>query len=157
VAFADLAFPTPSGRIELRSEEAARRWGVDPLPAYVPPPGGGPLVLLTPNHKNAIHSQFVTLPVIAALDAGHRIVLSPKDAADRGLEAGDRARVFNARGSLVLPLALEPGLLEGVAVAFNGYGARHGGSVNLLSEGVETDMGFGAAFHDTRVDVEKAP
>ena len=29
VAFASLRFPTPSGRIELLSEEAARRWGVD--------------------------------------------------------------------------------------------------------------------------------
>jgi anaerobic selenocysteine-containing dehydrogenase len=33
VAFADLRFPTPSGKIELLSEEAARRWGVDPLPS----------------------------------------------------------------------------------------------------------------------------
>ncbi len=32
VAFADLRFPTPSGRIEILSEEAARRWGRYPLP-----------------------------------------------------------------------------------------------------------------------------
>jgi anaerobic selenocysteine-containing dehydrogenase len=37
VAFADLVFPTPSGRIELQSEEAARRWGVDALPGFRPP------------------------------------------------------------------------------------------------------------------------
>jgi anaerobic selenocysteine-containing dehydrogenase len=32
VAWSDLRFPTPSGRIELLSEEAAVRWGADPLP-----------------------------------------------------------------------------------------------------------------------------
>ena len=37
VAFADLRFPTPSGRIEIRSEEAKRRWGIDPLPLYREP------------------------------------------------------------------------------------------------------------------------
>ena len=35
VAFADLTFQTPSGRIEFASEEAARLWGVDPVPDYV--------------------------------------------------------------------------------------------------------------------------
>ena len=34
IAFADRRLPTPIGRIELRSDEAARRWGVDPLPSY---------------------------------------------------------------------------------------------------------------------------
>jgi anaerobic selenocysteine-containing dehydrogenase len=37
VAFADLRFPTPSAKIELLSEEAARRWGVDPLPGWKEP------------------------------------------------------------------------------------------------------------------------
>jgi len=37
IAFDDLVFPTPSGRIELFSEEAARRWGVDPLPDWTVP------------------------------------------------------------------------------------------------------------------------
>ena len=68
VAFADLRFPTPSGRIELWSEEASQRWGVAPLPEYREPlesaahaKGRYPLQLLTPNTKNGIHSQFLTL------------------------------------------------------------------------------------------------
>jgi anaerobic selenocysteine-containing dehydrogenase len=35
VAFSDFVFPTPSGKIELVSEEATRRWGVDRVAAYV--------------------------------------------------------------------------------------------------------------------------
>ena len=74
VAFADLRFPTPSGKIELLSEDAVRRWGVDPLPTWKEPvewvrgESRYPLHLLTPNTKNRIHSQFGNLPSIRALD-----------------------------------------------------------------------------------------
>jgi anaerobic selenocysteine-containing dehydrogenase len=37
VAFSDFVFPTPSGKIELYSEEAARCWDVDPVPTYCEP------------------------------------------------------------------------------------------------------------------------
>jgi anaerobic selenocysteine-containing dehydrogenase len=37
VAFEDLLFPTPSGKIELRSQEARERWEVDELPTWVVP------------------------------------------------------------------------------------------------------------------------
>lgn len=162
VAFADLQFPTPSGRIELCSEEAARRWGVDPLPAYAEAQesaasrgGKYPLQLLTPNTKNGIHSQFLNLEVIHQFEAGPALFMGPEDAEVRGLHAGSQARLFNDRGSLVLPMKLDFGIRRGAVVAFNGWGGQDGGSVNLLSEGRETDMGFGAAFHDNLVEVEK--
>lgn len=161
VAFADGRYPTPSGRIELWSAEARARWGVAELPEYRPPvaspgPGRPPLRLLTPNTKNGIHSQFLKVSVIRALDPGPALAMAPEDAAARGLRAGDRVRVFNGRGELVLPLVVDFGLRPGVVSAFNGWGAEDGGSVNLLSEGRETDLGHGAAFHDTLVEVEKA-
>jgi anaerobic selenocysteine-containing dehydrogenase len=37
VAWSDRIFPTRSGKIELFSEEAKERWGVDPLPRYTDP------------------------------------------------------------------------------------------------------------------------
>jgi len=163
VAFEDLVFPTASGRIELCSEEAARRWGVDPLPDYRPPresalPGDPrALVLLTPNNKNGIHSQFLQHPAISALDPGPELAMGLADAEARGIRAGDRVRVFNARGELALPARIELGLRQGCVAVCNGYGAKHGGSVNLLSMGRETDMGHGAAFHDNRVQVERLP
>ncbi len=155
-------FPTPSGRIELFSEEAARRWGVDPLPDYVESSEGAwksgrhPFLLLTPNTKNAIHSQFHMLKVIRALGVEHALFMHPEDAEARGLSPGQRVRIHNDRGELILPLRLDFGLRPGVVYAFNGFGVADGGSVNLLSEGRETDMGYGAAFHDNRVDVESA-
>jgi anaerobic selenocysteine-containing dehydrogenase len=162
VAFADLRFPTPSGKIELLSAEAARRWGVDPLPTWKEPVEGArggsryPLHLLTPNTKNRIHSQFGNLPSIRALDPEPVVRLAPEDAAKRGLRSGDRARVFNDRGALVLRARVDHGLRPGLVVVHNGWWLSEGGAVNVLSKARETDLGFGAAFHENLVEVEKA-
>jgi anaerobic selenocysteine-containing dehydrogenase len=162
VAFADRVFPTPSGRIELLSAEAAERWGVDPLPSHpgagAPPTAAHPLRLLTPNTRNGIHSQFLQVDGLRELDPGPALLMGPADAAPRGLAHGDRVRVHNGRGELLLPLRLDLGLLPGVVAACNGYqAADHGGGVNLLSPALETDLGHGAAFHETWVQVEAAP
>jgi anaerobic selenocysteine-containing dehydrogenase len=164
VAFADGVFPTPSGRIELLSEQAVRHWGVDALPGFKPPresvvpDAPGPLLhLLTPSSKNGIHSQFLQHPAICALDPGPGLAMGLEDAEARGIRAGDRVRVFNGRGELFLTVRLELGLRQGCVVAQNGYGAEQGGSVNLLSADRETDMGHGAALHDNLVQVERAP
>jgi anaerobic selenocysteine-containing dehydrogenase len=162
VAFAALRFPTPSGRIELLSEEAARRWGVAALPSWTEPVEWAgtasrfPLHLLTPNTKNRIHSQFGNLPSIRALDPEPLVRLAPEDAARRGLRTGDRARVFNARGELWLRVRIDHGLRAGVVSVPNGWWLADGGAVNVLSKARETDLGFGAAFHENLVEVEKA-
>jgi anaerobic selenocysteine-containing dehydrogenase len=162
VAFASLRFPTPSGKIELLSEEAARRWGVDPLPAWREPvewtEAGSrfPLQLLTPNTKNRIHSQFGNLPSIRALDPEPVVHIAAEDAARRGLRPGDRARVFNGRGELRLRVRIDHGQRPGVVVVHNGWWLADGGAVNVLSKARETDLGFGAAFHESLVEVEKA-
>jgi anaerobic selenocysteine-containing dehydrogenase len=159
IAFADLRFPTPSGRIELCSEEAARRWGVDPLPRYSEAFGDEPrypLHLLTPNTKNRIHSQFNNLETIRQFSPGPRAALAPAEASRRGLADGDMARVFNGRGELRLPVEIDCGVPEGSVVVTNGWWLSDGGAVNLLSRARETDMGYGAAFHDCLVEVAKA-
>jgi len=166
VAFSDLVFPTRSGRIELRSQEAETRWECDRLPAYVEPAesvrreGAGarsyPLYLMTPNTKNRIHSQFNNLAMIRAVSPGPFIALHPDDAAARGIREGDRVRVFNDRGSLEVPAQLDAGLRAGCVAVTNGWWLSDGGAANVCSLGRETDMGYGAAFHDNLVDVRRA-
>lgn len=167
VAFADLRFPTPSGRIELESSEAERRWGVATLPTFVVPGESAlrlndrtrryPLQMMTPNTKDRIHSQFGNLEMIGVSAPPPRLVMSPADAGPRGLREGDVARVFNDRGELRLRVTLDFGLRAGCVSCFNGYWHAEGAGVNVLSEGRETDMAHGAAFHDTLVQVERAP
>ncbi len=159
VAFSDRRFSTPSGRIELLSTEAQNRWQVDVLPVFREPAIASetryPLYMMTPNTKNAIHSQFHNLQSIRRHAAPPRLSLHPTDAAERGIAASDPVRVFNDRGEIVLPAHLDPGIRRGAVAANNGWWIRDGGTVNFLSPALETDMGYGAAFHETRVDVEK--
>jgi anaerobic selenocysteine-containing dehydrogenase len=157
IAFEDLRFPTPSGRIELESEEAVRRWGVDRLPSFresIREPL--PFYLLTPNTKNRIHSQFNNLRMIRDVSPGPVVHLHPDDALEHGIAAGDRVRVSNERGELCLPAAFDHGIRRGCVAVTNGWWIRDGGAVNLLSAARETDMGHGAAFHDNRVRIERA-
>jgi anaerobic selenocysteine-containing dehydrogenase len=166
IAFADLVFPTPSGKIELRSEEAARRWGVDPLPAHVEPAESVrrdsaesrkyPLYLMTPNTKNRIHSQFNNLRMIRAVSPKPVADMHPDDMRERGIAPGDEVRVFNDRGQLTLEARADHGIRRGCVSVTNGWWITEGGTVNFCSLGRETDMGHGAAFHDNLVQVEKA-
>jgi anaerobic selenocysteine-containing dehydrogenase len=160
VAFADLVFATPSGRIELRSEEARTRWNQDELPSWHEPvesPRSSryPLSLLTPNTKNRIHSQFNNLQMIRAHSEGPQLHISPVDALPRRIRHGDLVRVFNDRGSLEVSAHLDLTLRGGCVSMTNGWWISEGGTVNFLSAGRETDMGHGAAFHDNAVDVER--
>lgn len=162
VAFAGLRFPTPSGKIELWSDEARARWGVPELPSWTeagerPDPAGRfPLHLLTPNTKNRIHSQFGHLETIRRMAPAPFVAIHPTDARARGVAEGERVRVFNERGELRLPARFDHGLKRGCVAITNGFWLTEGAAVNLLSEGRETDMGHGAAFHDNAVQVERA-
>ncbi len=160
VAFSDRVFPTPSGKIELLSKEAEERWSVDPLPRYREPKEGGsfgryPLNFLTPNTKNRIHSQFGNLSMIRAVDSSFYLAIHPADAAARSIRDGDYVRIFNTRGSLNAHALIDLGIKPGCVSMPNGLWVAEGGAVNCCSSGRETDMGYGAAFHDNMVEVEK--
>jgi anaerobic selenocysteine-containing dehydrogenase len=165
VAFADQVFPTPSGKIELASEEATRRWGVDTLPDYqeseessrnASEPARFPLYLMTPNTKNRIHSQFGNLRMIRGVSERPLVRVAPRDARARGVTDGARVRVFNDRGSFEVEAKIDGGMRRGCVSVTNGFWASEGGAANVCSRGRETDMGHGAAFHDNRVEVELA-
>jgi anaerobic selenocysteine-containing dehydrogenase len=165
IAFSDFVFPTPSGKIELRSAEAARRWQADPLPVYFEPEESRrrdsaasrtyPLYFMTPNTKNRIHSQFNNLRMIRAVSPEPFALMNPADAEPRGICSGDGVRIFNDRGEIRLPVRFDRGLKPGCVSVTNGWWITEGGTVNFCSQGRETDMGHGAAFHDNLVDVEK--
>jgi anaerobic selenocysteine-containing dehydrogenase len=167
IAFADGVFSTSSGRIELVSEEAVRRWGVDALPTYEEPEEGQrtapgetraayPLHFMTPNTKNRIHSQFNNLESIRMFSPAPTLQIHPDDATARGIAEGEKVRVFNDRGHVDVAASLDHGIRPGCVSMTNGWWITEGGSVNFCSLGRETDMGHGAAFHDNLVQVERA-
>ena len=161
IAFTDGVFRTPSGKIELYSQQAVNSWGVNPLPSYdvgVDATEGGnayPLYLMSPNTKNRIHSQFGNLSVVKMFAGEPVALINPDDARERGIANGDRVRVYNSRGEVVVKADVTFANRKGCVTIPNGWWRTQGCSVNLLSEGRETDMGHGTAFHDNKVEVEK--
>ncbi len=162
IAFANLNFKTPSGKIELLSHQAKAKWGVDELPTYVRlvegqknPSSQFPLSLMSPNTKNRIHSQFGNLQSIKLLDPVPILWMSPVDAEKRHISQGQMVKVFNERGEVKIKIQLDYSLRPGNVVMVNGYWNSEGGSPNLLSKGRETDMGHGTPFHDNMVEVIK--
>jgi len=158
-AYASMKFDTPSGKIELWSDRAVKLWGVSPLPTYEPPADFGetrlPFRLMTPNIASRIHSQFGNLEVIRSVVEEPAWEISVADARKRGLRSGDRIRIFNSRGEVTGRLRVTARVKNGSLVFPNGIWLGEGGGVNRLIEPCETDMGHGAAFHNTRVDIEK--
>jgi anaerobic selenocysteine-containing dehydrogenase len=164
VAWADEGFPTPSGKVEFSSEEAARLWSVDPVPGYEPLPEGHegamalryPLQLLTCKTRDRIHSQFGNLSMIQEVDRPRVLDIHPQDAGARGLDEGDMARVRNDRGTAQVPVRLNPGIRPGVVHVLEGRCVEGDPWMNLVTDDAVTDMGYGATFYECLVEVERA-
>ena len=164
VAFADRHFPTPSGRVQFASQEAARLWGVDPVPDYVPLPEGHeaplarryPLQLLSCKTRDRIHSQFGNLDWVRDVERAHRLDIHPGDAAARNLEDGATAAVWNDRGRIELAVRLDQGIRPGVVHILEGRCHDGDPDVNLLTDSGVTDMNHGATFYECLVEVARA-
>jgi anaerobic selenocysteine-containing dehydrogenase len=160
IAWEDMKFETPSGKIELYSEEAASKWGISPIPEYVPLVNVEnthkyPLVFLTPNKGNRIHSQFGNLNIIKDSTESPAVEISPADALKRSISSGDTVRIFNLTGEIKCEARISNRVPPGAIVLPNGIWLSEGGGGNCLIACAETDIGYGAAFHDNMVEIEK--
>ncbi len=92
-----------------------------------------------------------------------RVFINPIDAASRGIADGDKVRVCNARGALILPCRLTDRIMPGVIDIPQGawydpdeHGTDRGGCINVLTSHRWTPLAFGTAQHTIMVQVEKA-
>lgn len=187
VPFGDGRFPTPSGKVEFYSERLAAR-GLDPLPGYAPPaesPDGSPelyrrypLQLVSPAAHHFLNSSFGNVTSLQKKERRPTIYLHPDDAAARRIQTGERVRVFNDRGSVVLfaevgdwsrpGVAVSPSIwwnermpsagtaAAGTVTAGDGAGSATGGrGINALTSAAVADYGGGASFHSNLVQVER--
>lgn len=80
------------------------------------------------------------------------------DAAARGISHGDAVRMWNGRGEVRLKAKVAGNVLQGVLVT-QGLWWEHGNegvqAVNALTSQRLADMGGGATFFSTRVEIEK--
>ena len=158
--------PTPSGKIEFYSETLAAA-GLDPLPGFIPPTESRwgeaakryPLELLARKADNYMNSTFANLDGHRKMEAttSQRLEIHPVDAKARNLADGDPVGIFNDRGSLQLLTKINPNLPTGVVATHLDWPKFHadGSNSNVLTSERLTDIGAGATFYSTLVEVAK--
>jgi len=112
-----------------------------------------PLALISPASERTISSQ---LGELSRPDV--RLDMNPDDAESRGIEEGDRIRVWNALGEMHIQARLTPLVKRGVVSMPKGVWRRNtanGYTSNTLVPDTLTDLGGGACFNDARVEVAK--
>ena len=158
VLFENVFPATPSGKIELKSEALAARWGAQALlPDWQPHDAEYPLRLISPASDKRISSTLGSLP-------GSRrtppLLMHPEDAARRRLGPGSEVKVSNERGEVILPLKLTDAVPPGVVASEKGAWlstSRTGQTISaLVSADMRADLAEGACFNDTRVEVSPA-
>lgn len=158
VLFQNIVPATPSGKVELRSELMAEKWGATAvLPTWRPRQATHPLMLISPASDRRITS---TLGDFAASAGTPPLLMNPADAASRGLSTGVEIRVWNGLGEVFLPLEVTDAVPAGVVSSEKGAWlrtSRNGQTISaLVSADAKADLAMGACYNDTAVEVSAA-
>jgi anaerobic selenocysteine-containing dehydrogenase len=174
-------FPTPSGKVELRSSLAEQvgsivlpvfREGsnefqvggtVDPLPHYVAPDEDAdgspyPLYFLSPKAHAFLNSQYGNANRQRRVQGDEQwVLINSGDAEQRGVDDGDEVRIFNEHGEIhaVARVGTHGDVAAGVVICPLGHWVKTiaGATPNRITRRPFTDLGNGPTFSDTRVDV----
>lgn len=153
-------FRTQSGKLEFYSDALASQ-GLPPMPDWQPDPAEAthaarwPLRLLTAPGYFQSHTAFSSVATLRRRERAPCCVLHPADAAARSLADGQHVRLFNERGSVGLTLHVRDEVQPGVVLV---PGQRPddeavSGTVNMLCSDAFTDMGDGATYQSTWLDI----
>lgn len=154
-------FRTASGKAELL-----------PLPIFVAPResrgGAGasktfPLEFLGRKADNYMNTTFANIPVHQHMErrTSGLLEMHTRDAAKRNIATGDEVTIWNERGRITLTALVgsngDAKVGPGVVSARLDWQklARDGNNVNALTSQALTDIGGGATFYSTLVEVEK--
>ncbi|MFX4301081.1 molybdopterin-containing oxidoreductase family protein [Alicyclobacillus tolerans] len=150
--------PTPTkNKIALYSE-AMKLAGLPSLPTHVELQAdiSYPLYFVTPPNHHFLNSTGANVLSLKKAERRPLLQIHPLDAEIRGIEQGQFVQIFNDRGSIVLQAEItsdvQPGLVVSQGLWWDdevlGYQ-----SVNVLTSQSIADMGGGATFFSTRVEV----
>jgi anaerobic selenocysteine-containing dehydrogenase len=119
-----------------------------------------PLEFLPRKADNYMNSTFANLPAHQQMERKTAGVLEmhTTDAAARGLRSGDRVAVWNDRGRITLTARVGDTVAAGVVAARLDWQklSTDGANVNTLTSQRLTDIGGGATFYSTMVEVSRA-
>ena len=118
-----------------------------------------PLALVTPKTHLFLNSTFANQRRQHSAQPRPEVVVSPDDAAARGVGDGDDVRVFNDRGAFVCAARVSDDARSGVLVAPMGWwNADYAGwrSAQATTSQLLTKEGNAPTFNDNRVQLERA-
>ncbi len=164
-------FPTPSGKIEIYSQQLADRGDplLPPIPTYLEPWEGRhsplastyPMQLITVRCQRRAHTQFDTLPWLREI-VPNNAEMNPIDAKARGIKDGDLLRIFNDRGEIRITATVTERIMPGVVNVWQGAwfkpdekGIDRGGCPNTLCSELYSPSGS-YTWMTNLVQVEKA-
>jgi anaerobic dimethyl sulfoxide reductase subunit A len=163
--------PTPSGKIEIFSKrlfDMNKPEEIPAVPKYITEwesPFGKeaqkfPLQVIGPHYMPRVHSTLDNVDWLSEAFP-QRLFINPIDAKKRGIKNGQKAKIYNTRGTVILPCRITPRILPGVVAIPQGAwwkpnrkGDDEGGSVNTLTSEKWTPLAFGNAQHTIMAEVE---
>ncbi len=169
---------TPSGKIEIYSEQLARlgeEWGIPdelpPIPKYIPAWEGPeapeelrrkyPLQLIGHHTKRRVHSTHDNNPWLEEVEP-QALTINEIDAAERGIRDGDMVRIWNDRGEVHVRCRVTKTIMPGVVDLpqgawytpdANGIDTR--GCINVLTKYHPSPGAKGNPQHTNLVQVAK--
>jgi len=180
VAYADQAkdpagrpFATPSGRIEIFSQQMHAIGRPDSVPAIPkhlsgfedasdPLRGEFPIQLIGWHTKRRTHSVHDNNPYLEGL-APACVWINPADAQARSIGDGESVEVFNRRGTIVIPAKVTERIREGTAAIAqgawhtpDGEGRDIRGNINTLTIARPTPLAKGNPQHSNLVQIRPA-
>lgn len=171
---------TPSGKIEIYSSALAKIAGewelqkdetISPLPVYAstfegwddPKRSQFPLQMFGFHYKARTHSTYGNIDVLQA-SCRQEVWINPIDAKTRGIENGDKVKVFNDRGEVRVAAKVTPRIIPGVVAMGQGAwhqanmsGDRidHGACMNTLTTQRPSPLAKGNPQHTNLIQIEK--
>ena len=165
--------PTPSGKIEIFSKRLYDMNKPDEIPAvpkyiqewespFGPEAEKYPLQAMGHHYMQRVHSTHDNVDWLNE-SFPQRIFINPIDAKKRSIKDGDEVKVYNDRGTMIIPCRITNRILPGVVdIPQGGWwtpdksGIDRRGCVNVLTSERWTPLAYGNAQHTIMVEVEKA-
>ncbi len=157
-------FATPSGKAEFYSSALAAQ-GLEPLPTFHPPDESRrgadahtfPLEFLPRKADHYMNSTFANLPGHQKMESPGLVFMHASDAAARQIGEAELVEIYNARGKMQLRARIDGSVPAGVVAASLNWNklSEGGNNVNALTSERLTDLGRGATFYSTLVEVRK--
>jgi anaerobic selenocysteine-containing dehydrogenase len=157
-------FRTPSGKLEFYSEALAAE-GLSPMPDWhedAEETALGrrwPLRLLTAPGYFQSHTAFSGNHALRRREGVPVVILHPAEAGRRGLQPGDGVELFNDLGTVGMRLRVSDEVAPGVVLVpgQRPVGEALSGTINLICGDRLSDLGGGATYQSTFLDVRRVP